>query len=483
MEKIIVNPLEVRGLGNVVSPKTIEDFEVYNSSLSFEDNVYTLEYSPGTVSVALTVSSGSISVGESIVLEAIVTDDGTPLSDVSVRFVSGNQVLGTEDTDSNGECSLTVSDLSVGSYSIYASAKGKSSSPVSVTVSKLTSSITLSVPASGTVGTSYTVSGTLVPTTGSVKLYENSVLKDTLTVSSGSFSKAITQSNEGTYSYYAVFEGSSTYSSVTSSTGSIVVSDVPPVPVVTSVGLSADKSILSYADSESATLSATVLDQSSQPMSGVTVTFYNGSTSMGTADTNSSGVATKSYASTGAGDLSFTAVVGTISSETYAVEDCLYYNTDEVSRTTTQGSTIYDNNLSQALPTNCEISFDVWSNNSSSGGEHRYFLLPKSQFSSGTTQPTYGLFFDAVAGANCKFGKRDNNSTVNIGSKFSMTMSAEHTVKFVKTGNLIEFYLDDSLKTSSTESWIGNYSDYCFSMIRWSTSGTSKIKNVKFKPL
>ena len=171
------------------------------------------------------------------------------------------------------------------------------------------------------------------------------------------------------------------------------------------------------------------------------------------------------------------------SSETYAVEDCLYYNTDEVSRTTTQGSTIYDNNLSQALPTNCEISFDVWSNNSSSGGEHRYFLLPKSQFSSGTTQPTYGLFFDAVAGANCKFGKRDNNSTVNIGSKFSMTMSAEHTVKFVKTGNLIEFYLDDSLKTSSTESWIGNYSDYCFSMIRWSTSGTSKIKNVKFKPL
>ena len=109
--------------------------------------------------------------------------------------------------------------------------------------------------------------------------------------------------------------------------------------------------------------------------------------------------------------------------------------------------------------------------------------LFESQFSSGTTQPTYGLFFDAVAGANCKFGKRDNNSTVGIGSVFSMTMSAEHTVKFVKTGNLIEFYLDDSLKTSSTESWIDNYSDYCFSMIRWSTSGTSKIKNVKIKPL
>ena len=200
-------------------------------------------------------------------------------------------------------------------------------------------------------------------------------------------------------------------------------------------------------------------------------------------NTDATGKADKLYNSMGVGDIEFKAKVGTFSSVTYAIEDCLYYNTDEVSRTTTQGSTIYDNNLSQALPTNCEISFDVWSNNSSSSGEHRYFLLPKSQFSSGTTQPTYGLFFDAVAGANCKFGKRDNNSTVGIGSVFSMTMSAEHTVKFVKTGNLIEFYLDDSLKTSSTESWIDNYSDYCFSMIRWSTSGTSKIKNVKIKPL
>ena len=98
-----------------------------------------------------------------------------------------------------------------------------------------------------------------------------------------------------------------------------------PTPTVDSVSLSADKSILSYYDSESATLSATVLDQSSQPMSGVTVEFFNGSTSMGTADTNSSGVATKTYASTGAGDLSFTASVGTISSETYSIQDCDYY--------------------------------------------------------------------------------------------------------------------------------------------------------------
>ena len=278
----------------------------------------------GGVSVGLSVSSSSISVGESVVLTAEVLSDGEPVSGETVSFYDGTSLLGTDETDSDGLATYTASSLSVGSHSLTASALDKSSTTVTVTVNKLTSTITLSVPSTGTVGTSYTVSGTLTPTSGSVKLYENNVLKDTLTVSSGSFSKAITQSNEGTYSYYAVFEGSSTYSSVTSSTGSIVVSDVP-TPTVDSVSLTADKSILSYADSQSATLSATVLDSNDDPMEGVTVTFYNGSTSMGTADTNSSGVATKTYASTGAGDLSFTASVGTISSETYSIIDAFKY--------------------------------------------------------------------------------------------------------------------------------------------------------------
>ena len=99
-----------------------------------------------------------------------------------------------------------------------------------------------------------------------------------------------------------------------------------PTPTPASITLTSDKSILSYADSESATLSATVKDSSSQVMEGVTVEFFNGSTSMGTATTNSSGVATKSYASAGSGDVSFTAGVGSLVSETYVVEDCLVYD-------------------------------------------------------------------------------------------------------------------------------------------------------------
>ena len=251
---------------------------------------------------------------------------------------------------------------------------------------------------------------------------------------------------------------------------------------VASVSLTSNKSILSYADSESATLSATVLDSDSEPLENVTVEFFKGSTSLGTADTNSSGVATKTYASAGSGDISVTAKAGGVTSTGVTIEDCNYYNTTEVSRTTTQGSTIYDDNLSQSLPTNCEISFDIYSNNSSSG-EHRFFLLPKTQYSSGTTQPSYAVYMDLLGSNKANLGKRDNGATSAFVSGFSCTGSTYHTVKIVKTGTSVEIYVDDTLKTTQTLSWIGNYNDYTISMMRWSASGTSKVKNVKFKPV
>ena len=203
---------------------------------------------------------------------------------------------------------------------------------------------------------------------------------------------------------------------------------------------------------------------------------------VGTGTTNSSGVATCTYYSKGVGDINFKAKYGMIVSETYSIEDCKYYNTTEVSRTTTQGSTIYDDNLSQALNTNHEITFDIYSNNSASG-EHRFFLLPKTQFNTGTTQPSYAVYVDLLGSNKANIGKRENGSTTGIVTGFSCTSSTYHTVKIVKTATSVAVYIDDTLKTTQTLSWIGNYTDYTLSMMRWSASGTSKVKNVKFKQL
>ena len=188
------------------------------------------------------------------------------------------------------------------------------------------------------------------------------------------------------------------------------------------------------------------------------------------------------YTGTGAGDVTISAECESLT-ETYSIEDCNYYNTNEVSQTTTQGSTIYDSNLSQTLPNKCEISYDFYSDNSNTSGEHRFFLLPKSQYSSGTTQPSYALYLDQKGGNKGNIGKRDNGSSVGILTGFTLQVDEYHTLKYVKDGTSVSTYIDGTLMDTSTYSWIDNYTDYTVSMIRWSSSGTSKVKNVKFKPL
>lgn len=167
--------------------------------------------------------------------------------------------------------------------------------------------------------------------------------------------------------------------------------------------------------------------------------------------------------------------------KTYDIQDCSYYNPAEVTRSSTNGSTIYDNSLSQALPSKCEISFDLYSDNSTDSGEHRFFLLPKSQYSSGTTQPTNAIYVDALK-TKMNIGKRES-STAGLYPDLAYGSGSYRNFKIIKDGTDLTFYIGDNLIGTSTISWIGNHSDYCLSMMRWSTSGTSKIKNVKFKPL
>ena len=82
------------------------------------------------------------------------------------------------------------------------------------------------------------------------------------------------------------------------------------------IELTADKSILSYADNETCTLTAQLLIESAPfVVDGVTVEFFNGTTSIGTAQTNSNGAATITYSSTGNGDVMFSATGNNITSE------------------------------------------------------------------------------------------------------------------------------------------------------------------------
>ena len=317
-----------------------------------------------------------------------------------------------------------------------------------------------------------------VLTGATVKFYNGTTLLGTaITDLNGVATYTYTPSQLGNFTFHTVFEGTENFTNCNSNNVNITVINSP-----TSLVLEADKSILSHYDNDSCVLTATLYDNNNTPMEGLSVVFKNGDIVLDTITTDSGGVATYTYNSQGVGDVTITAECMNLT-KTLSIEDCSYYNTNEVSRTTTNGSTIYDNNLSMSLSPNCEISYEIWSDNRNTASEHRYFILPLSQYNSGTTQPQNALYFDQLGENNGNLGKRENNSTVPLLKNFNCTGSTYHTIKYVKNGTSVKMYVDDELKVTATISWIDNYSDYSLSMMRWKSPGTSKIRNVKFKQI
>jgi hypothetical protein len=92
-----------------------------------------------------------------------------------------------------------------------------------------------------------------------------------------------------------------------------------PTSVPTTLIVTSTKDTLSFANDESATLTATVLDENDNPISDITVKFeptYIKET------TDSNGQASCQYQSTGAGDVTITVKCGSLT-ETYIIHDNL----------------------------------------------------------------------------------------------------------------------------------------------------------------
>ena len=145
--------------------------------------------------------------------------------------------------------------------------------------------------------------------------------------------------------------------------------DVPQGSCLT-LDLTSDKSILSYADTESATLTATVTNNGT-PKSGESVQFYIDDVAWGSpVTTNASGVATKTYNSSGVGDITVKAECRLVT-ETYSIEDCKYYSTTEY-KENTEGIP-----LDIALPSTFKLEYDIkpTSRSTSSWGSACYLRI------------------------------------------------------------------------------------------------------------
>ena len=167
----------------------------------------------------------------------------------------------------------------------------------------------------------------------------------------------------------------------------------------------------------------------------------------------------------------------TFVSETYAIEDCYYYNSTGI--TFTSNSTT-DRQASTGIeafeftpPTNWQLSYIIQDTSNSK----RIYLVSKSQSSSGSNR--YGL------------GSDTNNSTHKVSMVLRTTSSNIKTVdsstypvpvKWEINGNTTKGYVDGTLVRTDTVTWWNSYAPYYFKWGIWQT-GTVTVTEIKVKQL
>ena len=256
-----------------------------------------------------------------------------------------------------------------------------------------------------------------------------------------------------------------------------------PTPSFDGISLTGNKNILSAADSEYVTLEAQLTDSgSAAAVSGETVTFtvYKSSddsvvTTL-TDDTDSSGLATVSYYGQGTGDIYIEAEC-TFVSETYSVVDADYYNPTGVTFTSNSSTDRKEasglESYSYNVPSKFEVSYDY---TITTGSNLRWYFESTSQSSN-----NYGLGFQKNTNNNQGvFTVRTTSSSNTNGGTIALNQTVN--IRIVRDGDSVQFYLDNTLITTKTVTWIDTYKPYTFGWGVWGT-GTAKIENIIVKPL
>ena len=294
---------------------------------------------PNKQSTTLTISVPlNLEYGDNFNITGSLTSNGDGVSGATIKLKVGNTVVDTDTTDGTGAVSFTQCPVATGTHSFQLVFDGdlnhasSSSSVVTRDVSKETSVVTVDYPVAGTnyyTDSTVLVEGTLTDNdatplaskTVKVKDSNNTVLASLTTDSNGDFSGSVSIASAGACTLTIVYEGNEYYTT-TSESRSIVM-------VAPSISLVSDKSILSYADGDSATLTATL---SASDVSGKTVTFEvrkvadDSLVETLSDDTDGSGIASVSYLGKHAGNLYIKASVNSVIQSVIYVTDLYYYN-------------------------------------------------------------------------------------------------------------------------------------------------------------
>lgn len=237
--------------------------------------------------------------------------------------------------------------------------------------------------------------------------------------------------------------------------------------------LTSDKTVLSQYDSDTATLTATFLENG-EGVAGEEVEFDFGAGISILEDTNSQGIATTTYTSTGAGDLNLSVTADDLSS-TLEIEDCIYANIDEYAlqrNSSSEVCTLIDNDLSLTLPSN--FSFEC-------------------EYKGALSNARFGLFDSAYYNSN-----RNYSLTTQLGGTDYTPVYRDTSTHGLDDGKLItdtKYYnsckitcedgtatwlLGGTNSASISIDWITNHNPYVIGTQSWNT-GLIYIKNLKLK--
>ena len=252
-------------------------------------------------------------------------------------------------------------------------------------------------------------------------------------------------------------------------TGGDVIPDTPKT--VGSVSLTGDTSVLSAYDEDTVTLSATVLDEDANPMEGESVVFKQSSTTLGTVRTGSDGVAEYTYNSQGVGDVSFTASVGSLVSETYSLEDCWNAQISEVSAGSNTVNSIGMDTVHNVQNDDFCLIFDHKGNGNICIGATSEYSTP----STANYRLTLGSY-------NSKHYCAVRTNSTDESTCSSEDNNTYYTYKIEKKGNTVSFYVNDVLWLTKTATFFSSYSSYSIYNIKWG-GGTDYMKNIRLKPL
>lgn len=294
----------------------------YNGDANFNASTSTalnVTVNQDTTSSKVTTLTNPAVVGQSVTFTATVTANspGSGVPTGTVIFYDGTSQIGTGTLNSSGKATLTLSSLALGSHSITLSYSGdtnykaSTSAVFSETIDQAaTKTVVTSSHNPSVFGQSVTFTakvtvkspGSGVPT-GTVIFYDGTTQIGTGTLNSSGQATLITSSLAvGSHSIKAVFQGDTNF---TSSTSAILTQKVNKASTTTALTSSSNP----VAPDTQVTFTATVLPKA--PGGGMptgSVTFYDGTTVLGTMNLNGSGQASWTASWSTAGKHSIKAV-------------------------------------------------------------------------------------------------------------------------------------------------------------------------------